>query len=138
MKAFILAPHASFARAEKGRVDVGMWTLGGKMLVLAMNPNYASKSFDLSKVPIVGGQAKAGAMQTYDSGAKISGTTIQLDSTCTGAFIIGDGSETVSTTTSSTKMSTFKTSTSKSTSETSTSKSPMKTSAATSTTKTSS
>ena len=138
LRDYILKPNVVFQHKVIDRIDIGMWTVGGKTLVLATNPIYASKSFDLSKVPIVSGQAKAGTTQTYDSGAKISGTTIQLDSTCTGAFIIGDGSETVSTTTSSTKMSTFKTSTSKSTSETSTSKSPMKTSAATSTTKTSS
>ncbi|KAM5540974.1 hypothetical protein V8D89_005285 [Ganoderma adspersum] len=132
LKDYILNPIAVFQHQVVDRVDVGMWTVGGKTLVLATNLNYASKSFDLSKVPVVGDQAKAGATQAYDSGAKISGTTIQLDSTGTGAFIVGDGSETVSTTTASTKTSTSKTSTSTNT----TSKTSTKTS--TSTTKTSS
>ena len=138
LKDYILNPNAKFQHQVVDRVDVGMWTVGGKTLVLATNLNYASKSFDLSKVPIVGDQAKAGATQAYDSGAKISGTTIQLDSTGTGAFIVGDGSETVSTTTSSTKTSTSKTSTSKSMTKTSASTGTTKTSSRMTTSRTSS
>ncbi|PIL25753.1 hypothetical protein GSI_11503 [Ganoderma sinense ZZ0214-1] len=101
LKDYILNPAAKFQHKVVDRVDVGMWTVGGKTLVLATNLNYASKSFDLSGVPLVGNQAKTGATQAYNNGAKISGTTITLDSTGTGAFIVGDGSETAPTTTSS-------------------------------------
>ncbi len=138
LKDYILNPSARFAHEVVDRVDVGMWTVGGKTLVLATNLNYASKSFDLSGVPLVGDQAKSGAKQVYDSGAKISGTTLQLDSTGTGAFIVGDGSETVSTTTSSSKTSTSASTSKTTTKTTSKTTSTSKTSSRMTTSKTSS
>ncbi|KAI1787420.1 hypothetical protein LXA43DRAFT_713557 [Ganoderma leucocontextum] len=142
LKDYILNPSARFVHKVVDRVDVGMWTVGGKTLVLATNLNYASKQFDLSTVPIVGSQAQSGAKQVYDSGAKIQGTVIQLDSTGTGAFIVGDGSTVSTTTTSSsktlTKTSTTKTSTKTSTTKTSTKTGTTKTSSKMTTSKTSS
>ena len=136
LKDYILNPKAFFQHQVVDRVDVGFWTVDGKTLVLATNLNYASKSFDLSKVPLVGDQAQAGAKQVYDSGAKISGTTIQLDSTGTGAFIVGDGSSTVTTTTSSSATSTSASTSTPATSSTQTSSGTTTTTATTPTTST--
>ena len=85
MKAFILDPHASFTHAFEGRVDVGMWTVGARTLVLATNLNYAQAEFDLHSV----GLNALGAVQVLDSGASLSGHTITLESVGTGAFILG-------------------------------------------------
>lgn len=89
LKEYILNPKAFFQHEVVDRVDVGMWTVGGKSVVLVTNLNYAAKSVDLAKVPLVGDQTKSAAKQVYDNGAKIKGTVIQLDSTGTGAFIVG-------------------------------------------------
>ncbi|KAM5540947.1 hypothetical protein V8D89_005258 [Ganoderma adspersum] len=89
MKAYILHPDALFQHQTVGGVDVGLWTVGGKTLVLATNLNYADGSVDLAGVPLVGEQAKHGAREVYNGGAKISGTTIRLESTGTGAFVVG-------------------------------------------------
>lgn len=89
MKGYILHPDALFQHLTVGGVDVGMWTVGEKTLVLATNLNYVDGSFDLSGVPLVGDQAKRGAKKVYDGGAKISGTTVRLESTGTGGFIVG-------------------------------------------------
>ncbi|KAI0742968.1 hypothetical protein C8Q80DRAFT_1221302 [Daedaleopsis nitida] len=90
MKAFILAPHASFAHAEAGRVDVGMWTVGGRTLVLATNLNYAAAEFDLASVPALKAKARAGRVrQVLDSGAHAEGGVIRLESVGSGGFVVG-------------------------------------------------
>ena len=89
LKEYILNPKALFQHEVVHRVDVGTWTVGQKSAVLATNLNYAAKSVDLAKVPLVGDQTKGAAKQVFDSGAKIEGTVIHLDGTGTGAFIVG-------------------------------------------------
>ncbi|OSD00692.1 hypothetical protein PYCCODRAFT_1437014 [Trametes coccinea BRFM310] len=89
MKDFILNPSAKFEHASVNRVDVGLWTVGGRTLVLATNLNYAEAHFDLSSVG--GGLALKALIprQVLDSGAKLSGHVITLESVGTGGFILG-------------------------------------------------
>ncbi|KAH9914061.1 uncharacterized protein BXZ73DRAFT_92854 [Epithele typhae] len=90
MKAFILHPHASFEHTVVSRVDVGSWTVGDRTLVLATNLNYAETKFDLSSLKMpVDADAVGHAKQVLDSGAKLEGRKIVLESVGTGAFILG-------------------------------------------------
>ena len=88
MKDFILSPQATFEHVVTDRVDVGLWTVGGRTLVLATNLNYATAHFDLTSV---GGLALKAlfSKQVLDSGAKLSGHVITLESVGTGGFILG-------------------------------------------------
>ncbi|KAI0354196.1 hypothetical protein OH77DRAFT_1426229 [Trametes cingulata] len=85
MKDFILNPHATFEHVVANRVDVGLWTVGGRTLVLATNLNYATAHFDLSGLAL----KSLVARQVFDSGAKLSGHVITLESVGTGGFIVG-------------------------------------------------
>lgn len=89
MKEFILSPRARFEHVVTDRVDVGLWTVGARTLVLATNLNYAPARFDLSRVR--GGLALQAlvARQVLDSGAKLRGHVIELESVGTGGFIVG-------------------------------------------------
>lgn len=89
MKAFILDPHASFTHAVAGRVDVGMWTVGERTLVLATNLNYVQAKFDVGSVKGVGEKTRRDATQVLDSGATLDGETIVLESVGTGAWVLG-------------------------------------------------
>ena len=52
MKAFILSPSATFRHfTTSSRVDVGLWTVGGKTLLLATNLNYDVERLGLEGVP---------------------------------------------------------------------------------------
>ena len=90
MKAFILDPHASFSHARVGRVDVGLWTVGARTLVLATNLDYTTAEFDLGAVQTgLGWRVTEGAMQVLDSGAKLEERKVVLESVGTGAFVLG-------------------------------------------------
>ena len=90
MKAFILDPHASFPQTHVGRVDVGLWTLSARTLVLATNLDYATAEFDLGAVQAgLDARAARGAVQVLDSGAKQEGRKVMLESVGTGAFVLG-------------------------------------------------
>ncbi|KAF9458112.1 hypothetical protein BDZ94DRAFT_1313563 [Collybia nuda] len=66
MTPFILNPAAIFRQVTIRRVDLGLWTVGTKTLVLASNMNYATVSVHLSEL----GLPKASiASQALDSGA---------------------------------------------------------------------
>ncbi|KAH9886700.1 hypothetical protein C8Q73DRAFT_714979 [Cubamyces lactineus] len=88
MKDFILNPQATFEHVVSDRVDVGLWTVGGRTLVLATNLNYATAHFDLRSVNGLALKALL-SKQVLDSGAKLSGHVITLDSVGTGGFILG-------------------------------------------------
>ena len=93
MKDFILHPHASFTHAVVDRVDVGLWTVGARTLVLATNLNYAQAKVDLSRIPEVGRalavKARLRARQALDSGARLEGHVVRLESVGTGGFVLG-------------------------------------------------
>ncbi|KAI0651086.1 hypothetical protein C8Q79DRAFT_1004406 [Trametes meyenii] len=88
MKEFILSPRATFQHVISDRVDVGFWTVGGRTLVLATNSNYSPARFDLSQVQGLGLKALL-ARQVLDSGAKLEGHVIELESTGTAGFVFG-------------------------------------------------
>ena len=86
MKAFILDPRASFLHTRVGRVDVGLCTVGACTLKLATN----TAEFDLSAVQAgLGGRVAEGAVLVLDSGAKLEGRKVVLESVGTGAFVLG-------------------------------------------------
>lgn len=89
MKDFILSPQASFAHVVLDRVDVGLWTVGPRTLVLATNLNYASAQFDLREAPGLAEKALLGTKQVLDSGATLTEHVITLDSVGSGGFIVG-------------------------------------------------
>ena len=89
MKEFILCPEARFAHVVRDRVDVGMWTVGARVLVLATNLNYEAKEFDLRSVEGLEAKTLLGTQQVLDSGAKLCGHIISLESVGTGGFVIG-------------------------------------------------
>ena len=84
MKDFILSPKATFRHFTSDRVDVGLWTVGSKTLLLATNLNYEEVTLSLVDVEEVKG--KTGA-QVLESGAKVQGSGIVFESTGTGGFI---------------------------------------------------
>lgn len=84
MKAFILSPAAAVRRFTAGRVDVALWTVGPRTLLLATNMNYADASVPLADVPEVRGKR---VTQVLDSGAKVAGGAVALEATGTGGFI---------------------------------------------------
>ena len=91
MKEFILNPAATFSHAVADGVDVGLWTVGAKTLVLATNVNYAEAKFDLSSAGVYGLAARAllGVKQVLDSGATIERHVVTFESVGTGGFIVG-------------------------------------------------
>ena len=86
LKGFILNPNATFQLVVVNRVHVGVWTVSGRILVLATNLNYNETTFSLDDVP---GSRNARVSQAFDSGAKVQGRDIVLDSVGSGAFILG-------------------------------------------------
>lgn len=84
MKNFILSPAATFRHLTSNRIDVGMWTVGGRTLLLATNLNYADESLSLADIPEARGKK---ASQVFDSGAKASSGQITFESVGTGGFI---------------------------------------------------
>ena len=93
MKDYILSPKATFRGFVSDRVDVGLWTVGTRTLVLATNLNYAQAKVDLSRIPEVGRalavKARLRAKQTLDSGAWLEGHVVTLESVGTGGFVLG-------------------------------------------------
>ncbi|GJE89062.1 hypothetical protein PsYK624_051540 [Phanerochaete sordida] len=86
MKEFILSPSASFAHIATGRVDIGVWTVDGRALVLATNLNYAAATVPLAGLPGVKGKS---VKQVFDSGASFAGGKFTFEATGTGGFIVG-------------------------------------------------
>ena len=84
MKDFILSPSAQFRGLAPNRIDVGLWTVGKRTLLLATNLNYADEVLSLADIPEVRGKK---ASQVFDSGAKVSGGSIAFESVGTGGFV---------------------------------------------------
>lgn len=85
MQDFILSPSASFAHVSSSQVDVGVWTVGARSLVLATNLNYANATLPLASVPGVEGKS---VQQVFDSGASFAGGKFVFESTGTGGFVV--------------------------------------------------
>ncbi|KAI0077012.1 hypothetical protein K474DRAFT_1175661 [Panus rudis PR-1116 ss-1] len=86
MKEFILNPASAVGHAVVNRVDVAWWTVSGRTLILATNLNYNQTAVPLTSLHGVkiGGQSR----QVFDSGAKIQGKAILLESVGTGGWVI--------------------------------------------------
>ncbi|CAL1698528.1 unnamed protein product [Somion occarium] len=85
MKEFILSPAATIGHAVVNRVDVTSWTVGSETLVLATNLNYNETTVPLSALhDLTRGSL---SQQVFDSGAKVQGEQIVLDSVGTGGWI---------------------------------------------------
>ncbi|KZP33164.1 hypothetical protein FIBSPDRAFT_916135 [Athelia psychrophila] len=82
MKPYIFSPNATFANLTSNQVDVGMWTVGGKTLLLAANMAYEQVTLKLPAA-LKGQQGT----QVFDGGAAASGSGIIFQSTGTGAFV---------------------------------------------------
>ncbi|KAF7798797.1 hypothetical protein EIP86_010022 [Pleurotus ostreatoroseus] len=88
MADFTLSPAASFRHALVDRVDIGLWTVGGRTLVLATNMNYNETRVSLAQIGVRSGSSVK-TTQVFDSGAKISkDSTITLESVGTGGFVL--------------------------------------------------
>jgi hypothetical protein len=90
---FLFSPNTTFTQyTSPGRIDVGLWTDGGKTLVLASNLNYANATLDLAGVPDVPGEISGGGWHTsqvLDSGGVVlDGTTMEFQSVGSGGFIL--------------------------------------------------
>jgi hypothetical protein len=87
MKAFILSSQATHTQTAVDRVDMATWTVGGKTLLLVTNLNYLEKTVSIPAA--LRDAARAKTSQVLDSGAKVQGSSIVLDSVGSGAFILG-------------------------------------------------
>ena len=86
MNAFILSPHATFRQVTTSSlVDVGLWSVNGKTLILATNMNYAAKTATLNEIGV---KTTSTLKQVLDSGASAKGSTLSFESTGTGAWIV--------------------------------------------------
>ena len=85
MKDFILSPSAKFRHTTSNRIDVGLWTVAGRTLLLATNLNYANESLSLAGIPEAKGKKVS---QVFDSGAKATAGRIAFESVGTGGFIL--------------------------------------------------
>jgi hypothetical protein len=88
MTPFILSPAAKFRQVTVNRVDIGLWTVGTRTLVLAANMNYATTNVDLASLGL---HATAAIEQVLNSGASSAsaGNRLAFGSVGTGAFIVG-------------------------------------------------
>lgn len=86
MKDYILSPAATFRHVTSNRIDVGLWTVGSKTLLLATNLNYANTTLSLAGIPEAKGKKVA---QMFDSGAKVQDGDIVFEFVGTGGFILG-------------------------------------------------
>jgi len=86
LKEYIMSDAATFQHVFSNQIDIGLWTVGSKTLVLATNLNYAEETFDLASVP---GLRTAPATQVLSSGASLSGSVISFTSVGSGGFILG-------------------------------------------------
>ena len=86
LKEYIANDEVTFTHYFNNQIDVGMWTVGQKTLVLATNLNYADETLDLTSVSGLAGKP---ARQVLDSGARISGDAISFTSVGTGGWIVG-------------------------------------------------
>lgn len=86
LKEYILNDAAVFQHVFSNQIDIGLWTVGEKTLVLATNLNYANEMFDLATVP---GLKTAPVVEVLHSGATLEGSVITFTSVGTGSFIFG-------------------------------------------------
>lgn len=83
MKEFILSPEATFQRVISNRIDIGLWTVGSKTLLLATNLNYKQATFTLDSV-----HAGTHVQQVFDSGLDVRGKELVFESVGSGAIIL--------------------------------------------------
>lgn len=70
------------------RVDLGVWAVGARRLVLAANLEYAGRSAGVHEV--LGSGVDAGKVETlFEAGAGVSGGEIAFGSVASGAWIFG-------------------------------------------------
>ncbi|KAK0457025.1 uncharacterized protein EV420DRAFT_534866 [Desarmillaria tabescens] len=84
---FILDPNVNFQQVTTSdSIDVGLWTVGNKTLVLATNLDYEEKVLFLAQVGI----AEEVAEKVFDSGAQvyIGGFSVILESVGSAGFIV--------------------------------------------------
>lgn len=86
LKEYIMSSAATFQHVFSNQIDIGLWTVGEKTLVLATNLNYANETFDLATVP---GLKTAPVVEVLNSGATLEGNVITFTSVGTGGFILG-------------------------------------------------
>ncbi|KAF7974505.1 hypothetical protein HWV62_12074 [Athelia sp. TMB] len=82
MTPYIFSPSATFTNLTSNQIDVAMWTVAGKTLLLAANMNYKQVTLTLPAA-LKGKQAT----QVFNGGATASGSGITFQSVGTGAFI---------------------------------------------------
>jgi hypothetical protein len=70
------------------RIDVGVWTVANRTLVLATNLNYADMTLDLQSVPGIPSGGWSIVQVLNGSGATVQGTTVALESAGSGGFIV--------------------------------------------------
>ncbi|KAF5329520.1 hypothetical protein D9619_009061 [Psilocybe cf. subviscida] len=85
---FILSSEATFRQVTVNRVDVGLWTVGARTLVLAANMNYATTNVDLASLGL---HATAAIEQVFKSGTSSAPARDHLvfGAVGSGAFIVG-------------------------------------------------
>ncbi|PCH43231.1 hypothetical protein WOLCODRAFT_138259 [Wolfiporia cocos MD-104 SS10] len=86
LKEYILSESATFQHVFTDQIDIGLWTVGSKTLVLATNLNYANETFDLASVE---GLRTGPVVQVLDSGATLTGSEIAFGSVGTGGWVLG-------------------------------------------------
>jgi len=86
LKAYIMNDAATFQHVFSNQIDIGLWTVDGKTLMLATNLNYAEESFDLASIA---GLTTSQSTQVLNSGAALSEGVITFNSVGTGGFIFG-------------------------------------------------
>lgn len=86
LKDYMLDPSATFQHIFSYQIDIGLWTVDTKTLVLATNLNYVEETFDLASID---GLKTAPATQVLNSGATLSGSIISFTSVGTGGFVLG-------------------------------------------------
>ncbi|KAG6826892.1 hypothetical protein H0H92_013998 [Tricholoma furcatifolium] len=87
MTAYITNPNASFRQVTTTNlIDVGLWTVGQEILLLASNMNYDVATLNLGDLGVVCNEI----VQILDSGAGASSdnTSLSFESVGSGAFIL--------------------------------------------------
>ncbi|KAK7026408.1 hypothetical protein VNI00_015643 [Paramarasmius palmivorus] len=85
MTPFILDPSATFRQVTSDRIDVGLWTVGDRTLVLASNMNYEEKTLDLEQLL---GSSVSNLQQVLDSGSSSTEGMLTFEEVGSGAWIV--------------------------------------------------
>ncbi len=83
VKDSILDPARTFTHRKLGDVDVGLWTLGKKTLVMATNMGYQTVNLSLSDIG-----SKGKATQVLNSGATLTGSTVLFEEVGSAVILI--------------------------------------------------